>query len=214
VARIESGEIDRPQRDLLASLQGSGRRSPLTARCLAVLSATPEEAWGYFQQAWNVTRAVPPAGEAAEVTGRFTRNLSDEMLSFLIGNLKGATTATPNTLSPWYIRLSHFHAEASAAVDELQAGVSDTMQVAGVMLDAGEKRFGPGLGVLREGCFPTLGRGRDVLISLWQGMVVANQSEAQGRCLSAVEAHQARRAMPVPRNIGCPYATLYCEQYW
>ena len=35
-----------------------------------------------------------------------------------------------------------------------------------------------------------------------------------GRPPSGLEAHRARKAAPVPRNIGCPYATLYCENYW
>ena len=44
--------------------------------------------------------------------------------------------------------------------------------------------------------------------------MVANRSKALGRSLSGVEAHRARKASPVPPNIGCPYATLYCDQYW
>ena len=97
-------------------------------------------------------------------------------------------------------------------------------------------------------CFPTLGRGRDVLISLWQASAEGQAAKAKGAPrrsprafgtlafpelrtvaagapprprlaapgapLSPVEAHRARKAAPVPRSIGCPYATLYCEQYW
>ena len=87
-------------------------------------------------------------------------------------------------------------------------------QIAGVIIAGGEGAYEDGLGILRKGCFPTLGRGRDALVSLWEGLVVANRSKALGRSLSGVEAHRARKASPVPPNIGCPYATLYCDQYW
>ena len=53
------------------------------------------------------------------------------------------------------------------------------------------------------------GRGRDVLIALWQACAVR-----QARASTPLEAHIARKAAPVPRNIGCPYATLYCDHYW
>jgi len=43
---------------------------------------------------------------------------------------------------------------------------------------------------------------------------VGKAAVAEGRVLTPVEAHRARKAMPVPRNLGCPYATLYCEEYW
>ena len=87
-------------------------------------------------------------------------------------------------------------------------------QIAEVIIAGGEGDYEDGLGILRKGCFPTLGRGRDALVSLWEGLVVANRSKALGRSLSGVEAHRARKASPVPANIGCPYATLYCDQYW
>ena len=63
-------------------------------------------------------------------------------------------------------------------------------------------------------CFPTLGRGRDVLVSLWKASAEGRAAAAKGSPLTPVEAHRARKAAPVPRSIGCPYATLYCEQYW
>ena len=76
------------------------------------------------------------------------------------------------------------------------------------------KKYDAAIAVLSSACFPTLGRGRDVLISLWHACVVGQAAVAKGSTLTPVEVHRARKARPVPRNIGCPYATLYCEQYW
>lgn len=70
------------------------------------------------------------------------------------------------------------------------------------------------IALLRSQCFPTLGRGRDVLVDLWRACVVQLSAESAGRKLTPVEERRARKAAPVPSNIGCPYATLYCEQYW
>jgi hypothetical protein len=35
-----------------------------------------------------------------------------------------------------------------------------------------------------------------------------------GRPLSAIEARNLRVENAPPRNIGCAYATQYCETYW
>ena len=215
VARIEAGEVERPRRDLLESLNKTGGgRSPITERCLAVLADTPEEAWPHFQRAWALTTRDPPEAETEEVTARLTRNMIDEILTFLIGNVDGATAGIPAKDPIWYPRLTEFHEEAKSALAKVGAGTSDTMQIAAVIIAGGEGAYGDGLDSLQKGCFPTLGRGRDVLVSLWEGLVVANRSRALGRSLSGVEAHRARKASPVPPNIGCPYATLYCDQYW
>ena len=214
VARIEAGEVERPRRDLRAAARdGAGGRSPIVERCLAVLADTPGEAWGHFQRAWSLTVSLRSGTDPAEVTARLTRNMADEILTFLIGNVEGAATGRPVKDAMWYPALLAFHAEAEAALAEVGAGTSDTLQVAAVVLAGGEGKYGEGLEVLREGCFPTLGRGRDVLVSLWQGLVVANGSAA-GQSPSPAEAHRLRKAHPVPPNIGCPYATLYCDQYW
>ena len=215
VARIESGEVERPRRDLQESLNRTGGTpSPIAERCLAVLADTPEEAWVHFQRAWTLTARDPPGGEPKDVTARLTRNMADEISTFLIGNVKDATTGIPAKDPLWYPRLTEFHVEAKSALAKVGAGISDTMEIAAVIIAGGEGAYADGLDILQRGCFPTLGRGRDVLVSLWEGLVVANKSLAVGRSLSGVEAHRARQASPVPQNIGCPYATLYCDQYW
>ena len=77
------------------------------------------------------------------------------------------------------------------------------------IISAANGEYERAMATLASECFPTLGRGRDVLIALWQACAVG-----KAKAVTAVEAHAARKASPVPRNIGCPYATLYCENYW
>ena len=84
----------------------------------------------------------------------------------------------------------------------------------GSVLAVADGRFDDALTLLSTECFPTFGRGRDVLLSLWRASVTGKVAVANGRALTPAEAHRARKATPVPRNIGCPYATLYCENYW
>jgi hypothetical protein len=35
-----------------------------------------------------------------------------------------------------------------------------------------------------------------------------------GRALTPLEMHHTRLQFPVPRNVGCQYATDYCATYW
>ena len=75
-----------------------------------------------------MTTRAPPESEAGEVTARLTRNMADEILTFLIGNVEDATSGIPVTDPIWYPRLSEFHAEAKSALERLGAGMSDTVQ--------------------------------------------------------------------------------------
>jgi hypothetical protein len=212
VAYIEAGEVTRP-RELLkaASQQPGGALSPIVARNLAVLESDAEAAWPLFELAWNLTRAVTLEQQDHEAEQRLAQNVADELIQFTIGNLAGATTAAADVSSVWFKRLQMIR-EAAQAV--LGASGSDTILLAQVIIDANLGLYKKAMGTLAAECFPTLGRGRDVLIGLWKASAVGNAAAAKGRPLLPVEAHQARKAAPVPRNIGCPYATLYCEQYW
>ena len=215
VIYAEGGEVARP-RELLLRAQARegtlGAASPIVARTLAVLSADADAAWPHFARAWNLTVQLPPPPlEAAEVTRRLTQNVADEVLEFCIGNLPGATDGTADAQSVWLGRLRAMCQAAQAAVGSRG---SDTILVSRAILAVADGRFDEALTLLSTECFPTLGRGRDVLLSLWRASVTGKAAAAKGRALSAVEAHRARKATPVPRSIGCPYATLYCENYW
>ena len=212
VIYAEGGEVARP-RELLqkAQAQTGGAASPVVARTLAVLAPDADAAWPHFARAWNLTSLPPPPLEAAEVTRRLKQNIADEVLEFCIGNLRGATDGTADPQSVWLGRLRAMSEAAQAAVG---GSGSDTILVSRAILAVADGHFDEALALLSTECFPTLGRGRDVLLSLWRASVTGKAAAAKGRALSAVEAHRARKAAPVPKNIGCPYATLYCENYW
>jgi hypothetical protein len=214
VAYAEAGELDRPRSYLEAALaQGGGAaRCPIIPRTLAVMKSDPEEAWPLMQQAWAIARQPGPPTEAPETARRLRQNVADEMLHLVLGQLPGATTGELPISSPWSKRLEALTAEAEAALL-----VSDTIRLARIILQVGQKTDDGYLAALRTlgaECFPTFGRGRDALLQLWKSAVVGKAAVAEGRVLTPVEAHRARKAMPVPRNLGCPYATLYCEEYW
>ena len=214
VAYAEAGELDRPRSHLEAALaQGGGAaRCPIIPRILAVLKSDPEEAWPLMQQAWTLARQPGPPTETPETARRLRQNVADEMLHLVLGQLPGATTGELPISSPWANRLEALTAEAEAELLD-----SDTIRLARIILQVGQKTDDGYLAALRTlgaECFPTLGRGRDALLMLWKSAVVGKEAVAKGRVLTPVEAHRARKAMPVPRNLGCPYATLYCEEYW
>ena len=103
---------------------------------------------------------------------------------------------------------------SAAAETVVGRGGSDTILLARVMLQVARGAYDAAMATLQSECFPTLGRGRDVLMALWRACAVSKERARKGRALTPVEAHRARKATPVPRNVGCPYATLYCEEYW
>ena len=150
--------------------------------------------------------------ETAEVSARLAQNVADEVLMFLIGNIPGATKGAADVHSVWYTRLGVM---VNAAKRVVGVRGSDTLLVAQIVLLANEAKYEQAMQLLNAECFPTLGRGRDVLVSLWRACVVGREAARRGqKTLTPVEAHRARKAAPVPPNIGCPYATLYCEDYW
>ena len=214
-AYAEAGEVDRPVALLhAASAQHPGGRSPLVWRNLAVLCPTAELAWPHFERAWNETRTPAPPLESRNVTHRLHQNVGDEILQFLIGQLPGAATGTMSKAerhSVWLRRLMAIAAEVEAVVGPRG---SDTILLARLVLDVADGAYARAMATLTSECFPTLGRGRDVLLSLWRACAVGRAAAAKGQPLTPLEAHRARKASPIPRNIGCPYATLYCENYW
>ncbi len=57
------------------------------------------------------------------------------------------------------------------------------------------------------GCFPTLGKARATLMDLWFEAHAVDAAAVAGRPLLPIELRDNRIANPVPRNIGCPYAS-------
>ena len=204
VAAAESGHVAQPRQLLLAALEQ--HRSPLILRCLAVLAQDPEAAWEHFVAAWDLSVGLKGTAHA-----QLRVNLADEMLQFLMGLVPSWSSQPVDPKNTWLVRLKWFSAAAAGKVGDAS---SDTVLVARILLMAIGGAYDVALDILKQQCFPTLGRGRDVLITLWKKCVEGQASQALKHQLSPQEAHHARKSSPVPRNIGCPYATLYCDQYW
>jgi len=51
-------------------------------------------------------------------------------------------------------------------------------------------------------------------MEMWNTVVEGLAAQAKGGELTYVEKHQARRSSPIPDNIGCEYASDYCDNYW
>jgi hypothetical protein len=71
--------------------------------------------------------------------------------------------------------------------------------------------------LLETNCFPTYAKARDDLMKMWklvaEGLVLQSKGE-NAPPLTTLEKHQAHKAYPIPENIGCQYASEYCDNYW
>lgn len=212
VAYMEAGEVERPRQLLLRSLDGS-TKSPVAARCLAVLSSDPEAAWLYFEMAWRLALEPGPASESNEDALRLRLNLLGEQLLFLLGNMGSlAFTGQLDSSDVWLGRLRQLVVHAAKMLPE--GTHADLLLVAQVVLLVADGHFDDAVAMLAGECFPTLSSGRVALLSLWHAAVEGRASSKKGGPLLPSEAHRARKDSPVPRNIGCPYASMYCEEYW
>lgn len=55
---------------------------------------------------------------------------------------------------------------------------------------------------------------RDTLMDSWNAAQEALAQQRKGSALTNVEKHQARVGNPIPENIGCQYASMFCANYW
>ena len=207
VAYAEAGQIERPIQLLLQAREHHPHE--LVERCLAVLQSDTDAAWVHFSAAWELSKNA--TGHDRQ---QLRINLADELLHFLLGLLPPDWTKSGRVPQgdQWLGRLRQI---SSDAVRMIGAEGSDTIILSRIVILTIDGSFDVAIDLLASQCFPTLGRGRDVLVTLWQRCVEGKEAVSLGKSsLSPREAHKARRGAPVPRNIGCPYATLYCEQYW
>ena len=169
--------------------------NPIAARCLGVLQTTYEDAWVHYEQAWSILQSSYQ--HDIDAYYRLTDNLVTEMSFFLQQQL-------------WYDKMSQFLIMVPEAHRELDAYV--TMQTK-VLLH--NKQYGDAKAILGKYCFPTYAKARDDLMNMWNTAVVGLAQEKKGdTALTYVEQHQARVKSPVPDNIGCQYASMYCTNYW
>lgn len=169
--------------------------NPIAARCLGVLQTSYDDAWVLYEQAWSLLQSSYQYDIDAYY--RLTDNFVTEMSFFLQQQL-------------WYDKMTQFLAMVPEAHRELDAYV--TMQTK-VLLH--NKQYGDAKAILGKYCFPTYAKARDDLMNMWNTAVVGLAQEKKGDTpLTYVEQHQARVKTPVPDNIGCQYASMYCTNYW
>eukprot|EP01065_Artemidia_motanka_P027606 TRINITY_DN327_c0_g1_i1.p1 TRINITY_DN327_c0_g1~~TRINITY_DN327_c0_g1_i1.p1 ORF type:complete len:748 (+),score=87.00 TRINITY_DN327_c0_g1_i1:87-2330(+) len=207
VAYAEAGESDRPKQLFSRVLNQGKVRSPIAARCLAVLQSDPELAWANLQLAWDLAVAPAPSGESPDVTQTLLANLADERARLCLGLLgPKVSSAQVDRTSVWVSRLQEVVGSAGQVTDILKYSATVLQVVDGVYSTAIE--------TLSTSCFPTFGRARDQLGNLWYAAQLGKAESAAQRKLTPVESHKLRKQWPIPQNIGCAYATLFCENYW
>jgi len=203
VCLTERGDVEEPRRLFQQSLDM--HPNPISARCLAVLSSTQEEAWPFFQDAWALAVTWPnqwallwPRHDKAAYD-RVTLNLVSEISFFLQQAL-------------WFDAMGAFLPSVPEAYRGVDAYV--TMQVKFFM---NSNDFAAARAVLGKNCFPTYAKARNDLMDMWnkcsEGLALQKKG---GASLSILEKHQAR-SLPenrIPDNIGCQYASAYCTNYW
>eukprot|EP00824_Muranothrix_gubernata_P026555 TRINITY_DN939_c2_g3_i1.p1 TRINITY_DN939_c2_g3~~TRINITY_DN939_c2_g3_i1.p1 ORF type:complete len:750 (-),score=131.17 TRINITY_DN939_c2_g3_i1:61-2310(-) len=194
VANAERGDVAGPRDHFTASM--SLRPSATAARCLAVLSRTPEEAWPWYQKAWELALAIQHDDTQKAIRTRLLRNLCSEMCFFL-QNLG------------WYDELSDLLKHLPHEADHVDAILTSHIKVA---LHRGD--WESAIKLLGKECFPTYASDRRDLMNMWNQANVLREAARLGRPLTPLEERNVRLAHPVPPNIGCPYGADYCANYW
>ncbi len=189
IAHIERGAIEYPLQLLAESM--ALKPNPIAARCIAVLQSTPEAAWPYFQQAWDVAHSDYKSDPAYK---RISLNLVTE-ISFLLQQ------------ELWYDKMEAFMNLVNTG-NYLQGQNSDAFTTMSIKVKLNLKQNVEALSVLSSNCFPTYAKARDDLMNMWNTAVMGVAQQKKGDLpLTYVEQHQARVKNPVPDNIGCQYAS-------
>lgn len=194
IALTERGEVDGSL--LLFEQSMDLFPNPIAARCIGVLQTTSELAWPYLELAWNTLHSSFKNDVLAY--DRLQANLVTEMSFFL-------------QQAAWYDKMQTF----IPLVPDAHRGI-DAFVTMEIKLYMYQERFQEAKALLGKNCFPTYAKARSDLMALWNTVTegIAQQKKGEATPLTIVEKHQARVSNPIPRNIGCQYATDYCTNYW
>jgi hypothetical protein len=189
IAHIERGAVEYPLELLAQSM--ALKPNPIAARCMAVLQSTPEAAWPYFQQAWEIAQNEFKADSAHR---RLTLNLVTE-ISFLLQQ------------ELWYDKMEAFVQLVNDG-HYMEGMSSDAFTTLTIKVHLHLKQNAQAISILGSNCFPTYAKARDDLMSMWNTAVMGLAQQKKGELpLTYVEQHQARVGHPIPDNIGCQYAS-------
>lgn len=171
------------------------RPNVIASRCIAVHQSTPEEAWPHYLQAWKLLSVSDRKSDPA--IARLYNNLVVEMSFFLVQE-------------NWLPQMQWF----VTVVPEENRGLDGFLSLKLTVLLA-EGKNEEAIDVLSSNCFPTYAKARDTLMDAWNSAQEALAQQKKGSvALTNVEKHQARVSNPIPENIGCQYASMFCANYW
>jgi len=195
IAYAERGNINGPREHFNAV--NAVKPNPIAFRCLAVLSATPEEAWPYYQQAWSALHTHWTKDPAYE---RLTLNLVTEISFFL-------------QQEAWWTEAVSFISDViiHGYVSDYKP---DAFVTLGVKVLMNSQQYEEARAILAKECFPTYAKARSDLMAMWNSVSEGIAAQKKGAALTVLEKHQARVSSRIPDNIGCQYASMYCENYW
>ena len=204
IGYTERGEVKRPLELFKKSIKL--KETAVAYRNIAVLQSDVNNAWKYFQKAFDV--AINSGGSTTNKGCpyyRSTRNLVVEICNFL-------------QEQQWYNELKSFLDKVPSEHTDLDLYLSSK---AHVLIDQGKKKeddggpyFDEALTLLGKHCFPTYAGARDDLMNMWNEASEGKAAVIKGTSLTNKEAHRVRIEQPVPDNIGCKYASEYCINYW
>jgi hypothetical protein len=217
-ALTELGHVEEPRSRFASSLQKHAL-NPVAARNLAVLLSTPQEAWPFYQQAFSMALelSVPNNTTAWDDTddGNGVAAVNIQAGQRLLVNLGSEMCALLQGASMWTELQEFLESEEFGAASALNPSLStlDTVLLSQVFVKLRVAPTDPegALAILgadgKAGCFPTFGKVRSVLMDLWFEAQQQIKEAQVGHSLLPVEARDNRIDFPVPRNIGCPYAS-------
>jgi len=196
IAATERGSIEESTKYFQQSIQL--RANPVAFRCLAVLQTTVEAAWPYYQQAWGLLHTSYT--NDADAYQRLTYNFITEISYFLQQNL-------------WYPEMGAFINDVRSH-NYLSAYEIDAFLTMEIKYNINNKSYDAAKQSLGSHCFPTYAKARDDLMNMWNTVTIGQAELVKGASLTTVEKHQARIQNKIPENIGCQYASEYCQNYW
>lgn len=191
IALTERGAITQPTELFQESV--TLKPNPIALRCLAVLQTDAESSWSYYTQAWGVLHR--DWKNDVDAYTRVTRNLITEMSFFL-------------QQEQWWDRASWFIDQVNGGgyANGIELDAFTTLQIKVKLQQA---KYDDAMTMLSSNCFPTYAKARDDLMAMWNTAV-----EGKAGATSILARHQARMQTRIPDNIGCQYASEYCNNYW
>ena len=209
IYKTETGAVEEPIQHFEASLQL--KANPIAARCLALLQSNYLDAIPYFSQAWDLAINLDSNVEKDAKT-RLIRNLANEIASFYLSYFDVNKQIQEEL---YHFLVNQVEPQAAASGDKKLLELDNILYAQTRVYVVYLESPNDALNVLSTNCFPTYGKARENLISTWyEAKELQASQKNEKKSLTKIEAHDVRVNNPPTRNLGCPYASWYCETYW